>query len=229
MVFARVAVSQPQQVAYELRLKQFFRLSQASPRGPPALISTNAHLRAALLCMRHIRFPEFFDVIRVRDGTSPAALLPAMLLPIPQSHAQSASIRCRRWSLKRPGSAKARRSGRKSGAPALRCASVKPPCGAEAPAGQVATTEHPAGAAAVAACRRSSRRTSCRRTSESITAAEIQQKVNVVDTEDAGEVSTRALFVRKRNNGDTQPVPSDTHLGPWRQRLGALSMPTISC
>ncbi len=38
VVFARVAVSQPQQVAYELRLKQFFRLSQASPRGPPALI-----------------------------------------------------------------------------------------------------------------------------------------------------------------------------------------------
>lgn len=37
-VFARVAVSQPQQVAYELRLKQFFRFSHASPRGPPALI-----------------------------------------------------------------------------------------------------------------------------------------------------------------------------------------------
>ena len=36
--FARVAVAQPQQVAYELRLKQFVRLTQTSPRGPPALI-----------------------------------------------------------------------------------------------------------------------------------------------------------------------------------------------
>lgn len=37
-VFARVAVAQPQQLAYELRLKQFVRLTQTSPRGPPALI-----------------------------------------------------------------------------------------------------------------------------------------------------------------------------------------------
>jgi hypothetical protein len=37
-LFARIAVAQPQQVAFELRLKQFFRFTQTSPRGPPALI-----------------------------------------------------------------------------------------------------------------------------------------------------------------------------------------------
>jgi iron complex outermembrane receptor protein len=42
-------------------------------------------------------------------------------------------------------------------------------------------------------------------TSASITAAEIEQKINVVDTEDAVKYLP-SLFVRKRNNGDTQPV-----------------------
>ena len=41
--------------------------------------------------------------------------------------------------------------------------------------------------------------------SESITASQIQEKVNVVDTEDAVKYLP-SLFVRKRNNGDTQPV-----------------------
>lgn len=38
VVFARIAVAQPQQVAFERRLKQFSRFTQTSPRGPPALI-----------------------------------------------------------------------------------------------------------------------------------------------------------------------------------------------
>jgi iron complex outermembrane receptor protein len=42
-------------------------------------------------------------------------------------------------------------------------------------------------------------------TSASITAQEIQQKINVVDTEDAVKYLP-SLFVRKRNYGDTQPV-----------------------
>ena len=42
-------------------------------------------------------------------------------------------------------------------------------------------------------------------TSESITAREIQEQVNVIDTEDAVKYLP-SLFVRKRNNGDTQPV-----------------------
>src|SRR4051812_37516986 len=42
-------------------------------------------------------------------------------------------------------------------------------------------------------------------TSASITAAEVEQKINVVDTEDAVKYLP-SLFVRKRNNGDTQPV-----------------------
>ncbi|WP_022724157.1 TonB-dependent receptor domain-containing protein, partial [Rhodopseudomonas sp. B29] len=42
-------------------------------------------------------------------------------------------------------------------------------------------------------------------TSASITAAEIQQKINIVDTEDAVKYMP-SLFVRKRNAGDTQPV-----------------------
>lgn len=42
-------------------------------------------------------------------------------------------------------------------------------------------------------------------TSASVTAAELQEKVNVVDTEDAVKYMP-SLFVRKRNNGDTQPV-----------------------
>jgi iron complex outermembrane receptor protein len=42
-------------------------------------------------------------------------------------------------------------------------------------------------------------------TSASITAAEIQEKVNVVDSEDAVKYMP-SLFVRKRNNGDIQPV-----------------------
>jgi iron complex outermembrane receptor protein len=42
-------------------------------------------------------------------------------------------------------------------------------------------------------------------TTASITAAEIQQKINIVDTEDAVKYMP-SLFVRKRNNGDTQPV-----------------------
>src|SRR6185437_6552688 len=44
-------------------------------------------------------------------------------------------------------------------------------------------------------------------TSESITAAKIQQTVNVVDTEDAIKYFP-SLFVRKRNYGDTQPTLS---------------------
>ena len=42
-------------------------------------------------------------------------------------------------------------------------------------------------------------------TSESITAKDIQEKVNVVDTPDAVKYMP-SLFVRKRNAGDTQPV-----------------------
>ncbi|MDB5503578.1 MAG: TonB-dependent receptor [Tardiphaga sp.] len=42
-------------------------------------------------------------------------------------------------------------------------------------------------------------------TSASITAAEIQQKINIVDTEDSVKYMP-SLFVRKRNAGDTQPV-----------------------
>lgn len=42
-------------------------------------------------------------------------------------------------------------------------------------------------------------------TSESVTAKEVQEKVNAVDTEDAVKYMP-SLFVRKRNNGDTQPV-----------------------
>jgi iron complex outermembrane receptor protein len=42
-------------------------------------------------------------------------------------------------------------------------------------------------------------------TSESVTAKEIQQKVNIVDTEDAVKYMP-SLFVRKRNYGDTQAV-----------------------
>jgi iron complex outermembrane receptor protein len=42
-------------------------------------------------------------------------------------------------------------------------------------------------------------------TSASLTAAEIQEKINIVDTEDAIKYLP-SLFVRKRNNGDTQPV-----------------------
>jgi iron complex outermembrane receptor protein len=42
-------------------------------------------------------------------------------------------------------------------------------------------------------------------TSASITAQEIQQKINIVDTEDAVKYLP-SLFVRKRNYGDTQPV-----------------------
>jgi len=42
-------------------------------------------------------------------------------------------------------------------------------------------------------------------TSASITAAEIQQKINIVDSEDAVKYMP-SLFVRKRNAGDTQPV-----------------------
>jgi iron complex outermembrane receptor protein len=42
-------------------------------------------------------------------------------------------------------------------------------------------------------------------TAESMTAKDIEQKVNVVDTEDAVKFLP-SLFVRKRNNGDTQPV-----------------------
>ncbi|HEY0327861.1 MAG TPA: TonB-dependent receptor [Rhodopseudomonas sp.] len=42
-------------------------------------------------------------------------------------------------------------------------------------------------------------------TAASVTAAEIEQKVNVVDSEDAVKYLP-SLFVRKRNNGDTQPT-----------------------
>jgi iron complex outermembrane recepter protein len=42
-------------------------------------------------------------------------------------------------------------------------------------------------------------------TAESVTARDIQEKINVVDTEDAVKYLP-SLFVRKRNNGDTQPV-----------------------
>ncbi len=42
-------------------------------------------------------------------------------------------------------------------------------------------------------------------TAESVTARDIQEKVNVVDTEDSVKYLP-SLFVRKRNNGDTQPV-----------------------
>lgn len=42
-------------------------------------------------------------------------------------------------------------------------------------------------------------------TSESVTAKDIQEKINVIDTEDAVKYLP-SLFVRKRNNGDTQPV-----------------------
>ncbi|HEV7411092.1 MAG TPA: TonB-dependent receptor plug domain-containing protein, partial [Bradyrhizobium sp.] len=42
-------------------------------------------------------------------------------------------------------------------------------------------------------------------TSESVTAKDIQEKINVVDTEDAVKYLP-SLFVRKRNYGDTQPV-----------------------
>jgi iron complex outermembrane receptor protein len=42
-------------------------------------------------------------------------------------------------------------------------------------------------------------------TSESVTAKDIQEKINVVDTEDAVKYMP-SLFVRKRNAGDTQPV-----------------------
>src|ERR1700709_1970566 len=42
-------------------------------------------------------------------------------------------------------------------------------------------------------------------TSESVTARDIQEKINVVDTEDAVKYLP-SLFVRKRNYGDTQPV-----------------------
>lgn len=42
-------------------------------------------------------------------------------------------------------------------------------------------------------------------TSESVTAKDIQEKVNVIDTEDSVKYLP-SLFVRKRNNGDTQPV-----------------------
>jgi iron complex outermembrane receptor protein len=42
-------------------------------------------------------------------------------------------------------------------------------------------------------------------TSESVTARDIQEKINVVDTEDAVKYLP-SLFVRKRNAGDTQPV-----------------------
>ncbi len=42
-------------------------------------------------------------------------------------------------------------------------------------------------------------------TSESVTAKGIQEKINVIDTEDAVKYFP-SLFVRKRNNGDTQPV-----------------------
>ncbi|MBB5046358.1 iron complex outermembrane receptor protein [Rhodopseudomonas rhenobacensis] len=42
-------------------------------------------------------------------------------------------------------------------------------------------------------------------TAASVTAAEIEQKINVVDSEDAVKYMP-SLFVRKRNNGDTQPV-----------------------
>lgn len=42
-------------------------------------------------------------------------------------------------------------------------------------------------------------------TSASVTATEIQEKINVVDTEDAVKYLP-SLFVRKRNYGDTQPV-----------------------
>jgi iron complex outermembrane receptor protein len=42
-------------------------------------------------------------------------------------------------------------------------------------------------------------------TSESITAEKIEQRVNIVDTEDAVKYMP-SLFVRKRNYGDTQPV-----------------------
>ena len=42
-------------------------------------------------------------------------------------------------------------------------------------------------------------------TAESATATQIQQTVNIVDTEDAAKYFP-SLFVRKRNNGDTQPV-----------------------
>ena len=38
VVFERIAVAEPRQAAFELRLKQFFRFTQTSPRGPPALI-----------------------------------------------------------------------------------------------------------------------------------------------------------------------------------------------
>lgn len=37
-VFQRIAVAMPRQVAFELRLKQFARFTQTSPRGPPSLI-----------------------------------------------------------------------------------------------------------------------------------------------------------------------------------------------
>lgn len=42
-------------------------------------------------------------------------------------------------------------------------------------------------------------------TSASATAKEIQEKINLIDTEDAVKYFP-SLFVRKRNNGDTQPV-----------------------
>ncbi|WP_375412787.1 TonB-dependent receptor [uncultured Bradyrhizobium sp.] len=42
-------------------------------------------------------------------------------------------------------------------------------------------------------------------TSETVTAKDIQEKVNIVDTEDAVKYLP-SLFVRKRNYGDTQPV-----------------------
>lgn len=129
---------------------------------------------------------------------------PAMLLPIPQSHAQSASNSLPPVVVETTG-----QRPRPAVRPKVRRASapVRPRQAApvaRAPAGQVATTET-GGQGSRGGVPPIKQTYQLPQTSESITAAEIQQKVNVVDTEDAVKYFP-SLFVRKRNNGDTQPV-----------------------
>ena len=59
----------------------------------------------------------------------------------------------------------------------------------------------------------------------SVTREDIEEKVNIIDTEDALKY-TPSLFLRKRNNGDNQAVLQTRTWGSIRRRA-ASSTPTI--
>jgi iron complex outermembrane receptor protein len=139
-------------------------------------------------------------------GVSVAALQLALFAPAGTAHAQSSEKALPPVTIDAP-QAPARRVARKPGdqAAAARRRTQRTAAAAERQRPVVVINTEGAGANASLGTPPIKQKYQLPQTSESITAKEIQEKINVIDTEDAVKYLP-SLFVRKRNAGDTQPV-----------------------